>query len=684
MTSRLVLTFGAAVATLVIVLGVITGPALVSCYGAGGELGTCLRTALADSNLLPELERPDPAAASASGAGDRLEIIAQPAAETGATPERVTDPAAAPAAPAPPVETAVAPGPSPNAPAAEPAVSGPPAREATVAATEEAPGAAELFVSLVRVEPSGDMLVAGSAKPGEIVEVWANDELLGTTVAERSGDWVLVPDAPLGVGGAELTVRTAGAVEPTGQSFAIIVEADRSSEPLVVASAPGQASRILQGFVRSSIPAREVDAVSGNEPPVATAPEVTDSDVAGEVTDTAALDVAPATPGADVLAPLAPPASSGARALARPPTIDAIEIDGDGNFFAGSGTEGATIRLYVDNEFVADAVVAEGRWLVEATGVLARDTQRVRADLLRPGSSEVVARAEVNFVVSVPLETAEPAADTDPGTATVVASVAAEESVSVIADELSPAHAASPVEGPVVVGEEVSDPPPATPEAPETQVAASDTTTATPPAQVAEVPAQLPATEPAANAEPAATPVSPDVRVAVAPEPSAPPPAAPTVRSTAPVAALPHREPFPESEALANLQTTTAAATAPPGATTAGGGAVGPVLGLDPAGRTESRNVTAVAAPSDAGRVFNPPDPDIPTMVATPRGDAEVVRFAAGRAIIRRGDNLWTIAKRVYGSGLKYTTIFEANEDQIRSPDRIYPGQVFQLPATPR
>ena len=33
---------------------------------------------------------------------------------------------------------------------------------------------------------------------------------------------------------------------------------------------------------------------------------------------------------------------------------------------------------------------------------------------------------------------------------------------------------------------------------------------------------------------------------------------------------------------------------------------------------------------------------------------------------------LWTIARRVYGSGIKYTTIYQANDGQIRNPNKIY------------
>lgn len=48
--------------------------------------------------------------------------------------------------------------------------------------------------------------------------------------------------------------------------------------------------------------------------------------------------------------------------------------------------------------------------------------------------------------------------------------------------------------------------------------------------------------------------------------------------------------------------------------------------------------------------------------------------------IIRKGDNLWRISRRLYGDGVRYTTIYQANQDQIRNPDLIYPGQVFLTP----
>ncbi len=57
-----------------------------------------------------------------------------------------------------------------------------------------------------------------------------------------------------------------------------------------------------------------------------------------------------------------------------------------------------------------------------------------------------------------------------------------------------------------------------------------------------------------------------------------------------------------------------------------------------------------------------------------------VVVPAVDTAIVARGDSLWRISRRVYGSGVRYTVIYGANQERIRNPGRIYPGQVFVLP----
>lgn len=61
-----------------------------------------------------------------------------------------------------------------------------------------------------------------------------------------------------------------------------------------------------------------------------------------------------------------------------------------------------------------------------------------------------------------------------------------------------------------------------------------------------------------------------------------------------------------------------------------------------------------------------------PESVDVPDGERAVV--------VQPGNSLWRIARRTLGSGADYTLIYEANRDQIRDPDLIYPGQVILLP----
>lgn len=47
---------------------------------------------------------------------------------------------------------------------------------------------------------------------------------------------------------------------------------------------------------------------------------------------------------------------------------------------------------------------------------------------------------------------------------------------------------------------------------------------------------------------------------------------------------------------------------------------------------------------------------------------------------VKKGDCLWNIAKKFYGNGAKYTTIFNANKDKIKNANLIYVGQVLTIP----
>lgn len=109
--------------------------------------------------------------------------------------------------------------------------------------------------------------------------------------------------------------------------------------------------------------------------------------------------------------------------------------------------------------------------------------------------------------------------------------------------------------------------------------------------------------------------------------------------------------------------------------------------GIVPFEREEGEKIAAVAPEKPA----EPAAPEKPAEVAAaepaqpaaPEAPAVVspkLEPTANAVIIRRGDTLWRISRRVYGRGIRYTTIYTANQAQIADPDRIWPGQVFAVP----
>ena len=60
--------------------------------------------------------------------------------------------------------------------------------------------------------------------------------------------------------------------------------------------------------------------------------------------------------------------------------------------------------------------------------------------------------------------------------------------------------------------------------------------------------------------------------------------------------------------------------------------------------------------------------------------DGAPVRPRLQAVTVQQGDTLWAISDTVYGDGLLFVRVFEANRDLIRNPDLIYPGQIFNLP----
>ena len=75
-----------------------------------------------------------------------------------------------------------------------------------------------------------------------------------------------------------------------------------------------------------------------------------------------------------------------------------------------------------------------------------------------------------------------------------------------------------------------------------------------------------------------------------------------------------------------------------------------------------------------AGNVHNVEKVDDQLTVTHPAPEAQFHTVVSG-------DNLWKIAEKYYGSGAKNDVIFQANTRMLKSPDKIYPGQVLVIPA---
>jgi hypothetical protein len=69
--------------------------------------------------------------------------------------------------------------------------------------------------------------------------------------------------------------------------------------------------------------------------------------------------------------------------------------------------------------------------------------------------------------------------------------------------------------------------------------------------------------------------------------------------------------------------------------------------------------------------------------ISIPFSRAEPIETAISDAfvIVQPGNSLWRIARKTFGSGYEFTTIYEANKEQIKNPDLIFPGQIFSLPS---
>ncbi|MCW2309448.1 LysM peptidoglycan-binding domain-containing protein [Rhodobium gokarnense] len=284
---------------------------------------------------------------------------------------------------------------------------------------------------IVRVEPTGDAVVAGQSEPGAIVAVLSNGTVVGKTVADPTGAWSMVLEKPLEPGDHDLSASSKKSEDDPEETesddrIAVSIPEDDAEELLVVMSKPGEPARVLQK--PKAKPGTEVAAA---EPAAPAEPAGQEAASAEPTTGEAAPSGAAEQPSAPQIA-LAEPAdtpeapASVAGASAKTVTVEAVETERGRLFVAGAAEPDADVRVYVEDEFVGTAKAnADGRWLLEAPKDLATGQHRVRADQVADEAGTVVARAEVPFqkdenaVVLTPLEIASGGTEGDAGSITI-------------------------------------------------------------------------------------------------------------------------------------------------------------------------------------------------------------------------------------------------------------------------
>ncbi len=202
-----------------------------------------------------------------------------------------------------------------------------------------APAPAEPGFDVIRVTRDGRAVMAGRASPGAQVSIHSGEQLLGQVIADKTGDWVMILEAPLKPGAQVLTLSAQAGRngQILSKDSAVISVPERpDGEVFVAVSRPDRATRILdQGLPGTAQPGVSV----------------------------AGVDL-PATGGA---------------------------------MLSGRAEPGGRVRVYLDNQPVGEATAdPKGAWELAYTGGVAAGKHMLRADQL-DAENKVMLRSEVAF-----------------------------------------------------------------------------------------------------------------------------------------------------------------------------------------------------------------------------------------------------------------------------------------------
>ncbi|TAU82909.1 LysM peptidoglycan-binding domain-containing protein [Rhizobium leguminosarum] len=464
---------------------------------------------------------------------------------------------------------------------------------------------------VLRVEPDGSTVIAGSAEPNGKLEVLDGEKVVTTANVDASGDFAAVLDDPLPAGDHQLVLKFTGKDGKSTLSEEVatisVPKDGNGANLLAMVSKPGAASRIITAPKAGT----EIADASNPMAPPADKPATGEGSAAptGELalqtpnlTDTASggADTAPAIPGT-----AAPDKTNVPDVM-----VNAVEIEGNKIFIAGTTRSNAKVIGYADDSLVGqDTAGSDGHFVIDGVVALSVGDHKIRVDVVDP-TGKVIVRASVNFNRPAG-DQVRVAAQSAPADANGASSMVPLDEGELRKLKAEVGKAFGLLKGLFADGN--------LPGA--EQLAAARSATEFALRSVADF-------RPAADA--------PDVFKQAS-------------GSSSQVA----------GNALKLLQGL-------PGDAKSVGAALDKLGGMI---------AELTAAPAPATPSANEVGSNQPKTI-------EQAPLTANNAavIIRRGDTLWQISRRTYGLGVRYTTIYIANEDKIINPDRIRPGQIFGLP----
>ncbi|WP_342150181.1 LysM peptidoglycan-binding domain-containing protein [Methylorubrum sp. SB2] len=541
-----------------------------------------------------------------------------------------------------------------------------------------APGAASAELEgapsfdIVRVEPDGASVIAGRTAPNAKVELLRDGKPYAEGKADAAGQFALTPpDLP--TGSSEIALRATG---PDGkplrgrESVTVVVAEKRDAKPLIALSAPDAPTRVLS---QPDAP----EAGTGR-------PTTAFADTPGK----AAPGALPAEPGksaerkgsAQAEAPAAKAARVPDAAKDKPaaseaaPRIVSIDAQDGGRLdVTAQAPTDSTLRLYLNDTLVASGRPgADGRIAFTIGRGVRPGAYQVRIDAVDPAGGKVRRRAEVAFtypesaprVAAAEAPGARKAADSKPSEPKPAESRPTDGTPASTKTPPTTADAAKPAPSAARPDAKPATPKMAETAPPERRGAAGSTE------MQAGAPRFGDAAEPRNGASPSGQTQAQVQRsadkAAERTAPGAPAPAKAPPSQTAP-------EARPAPSLTLDPTTVPPPAAASPGTVAPGTPSVAAGTGVG----TPKPATDGAAAAALAPRLPEAASPEAGRMAEVP-GTVFVPEISTAR--ISRGDSLWQISRRTYGKGNRYTVIYDANQDQIRDPDLIYPGQIFVLP----